>query len=98
MAYLEGSKSLALAVMDDRAEGRLRGTGGWAGSGSTAGAHSCRDSDAPPTTGEVVVGSVLGQGRREGRGGFLALPGDSLIKPRVHFPAQLSPARCAIQE
>lgn len=46
----------------------------------------------PPRSGRQALGS-LGSG-----GGFLARSGDALIKPRVHFPAQLSPARYASQE
>lgn len=39
-----------------------------------------------------------GRGSREGAGRELGRFGDALIKPRVHFPAQLSTALCASQE
>ena len=74
--------------------GRRAGWGpGLAGcSRSDHGAHNGGSSDAPSRSGGQALGS-LGSG-----GGFLARSADALIKPRVHFPAQLSPARCASQE
>lgn len=51
----------------------------------------------PPTARGRLWGP-RGRGAGKGGGGFLERSGDALIKPRVHFPAQLSPARCASQE
>lgn len=105
MAHLEDNKSLSwqgqVPVKDDRLEGRLGTRGRWGGSESSAGAHSSRGSSEPPTAGRLGqcgAGAVPGRDSRGGRSGFLAQPGDALIKPRVHFPAQLSTACCASQE
>ena len=67
MAYLEGGKSLPLALRDERAEGRLGTRGRWAGSGITAGAHSCRGSDVPPQP--VRMGWEVSWVRTAGKGG-----------------------------
>lgn len=102
MDCLEDSKSLLwqgqVPVKDERAEGRLGTRGRWA-SGSSAGVTAAAAVPEPPTVGAGWGwGGVPGRDSREGRSGFLAQPSDALIKPRVHFPAQLSTACCASQE
>lgn len=75
--------------------GRRAGWGPWSHGLKQKGAWSAhrqkrRLFPAPP---RIRPAAAAGSGVPGVRGGFLARSGDALIKPRVHFPAQLSPAR-----